>query len=83
MACGTPVIASDTTVFPEVFGNSALLINPLDAKGIATAMQTIIEDKTLAASLRERGLQKAKELTWEKSARKTQFILEKAGDSHL
>jgi glycosyltransferase involved in cell wall biosynthesis len=76
MACGTPVIASNTTVFPEFFGDTALLVNPHKPKDIANAMQKIVEDKTLSTKLRELGLQKAAQFSWENSAKKTQSILE-------
>lgn len=76
MACGAPVIASNTTSFPEVTGNAALLVNPVHVEEIANAMQKIIEDPHLANTLRERGLQRTKQFTWDESARKTQSLLE-------
>jgi glycosyltransferase involved in cell wall biosynthesis len=76
MACGAPVIASNTTVFPEIFGDAALLVNPFEPRDIANAMKKIIEDKTMAAKLREQGLKKAAQFSWDESARKTQSIIE-------
>jgi glycosyltransferase involved in cell wall biosynthesis len=76
MACGAPLITSNTTSLPEVTGGAAMLVNPLDCEEVAHAMQTIVEDKSLASNLRTRGLQRAAQFTWEESARKTQSLLE-------
>jgi glycosyltransferase involved in cell wall biosynthesis len=76
MACGTPVIASDMAVFREIFDDAAILVNPHEPKEIANAMQKIIDDKDLAANLRERGLQKAARFSWDESAQKTQSVIE-------
>jgi glycosyltransferase involved in cell wall biosynthesis len=75
MACGTPVIASNTTAFPETTGNAALLVDPNHFEEIADAMQKIIEDPNLTNTLRERGFQRAAQFTWEESAQKTSEVL--------
>lgn len=79
MACGAPAITSNTTALAEMFGDSALLVAPDQPEEIVQAMHTIIEDKSLASRLRERGLKKAGELTWETSAVKTEEILKSTG----
>jgi glycosyltransferase involved in cell wall biosynthesis len=76
MACGAPVIASNTTSFPEVIGDAALLVNPDHVDEIANTMQKIIEDPFLSNTLRESGLQRAAQFTWDESAHKTQSLLE-------
>jgi glycosyltransferase involved in cell wall biosynthesis len=76
MACGAPVIASNTTAFPEVIGDAAILIDPLNTNEIIDAIKSIIEDRSLANTLRERGLQRAEKFTWDESARRTQSLLE-------
>jgi len=78
MACGAPVITSNTTALAEVFGDAAMLISPEKPEEIAHAMQVIIEDKSLARNLHEEGLRKASKLTWEKSVRETEAILREA-----
>ncbi len=75
MACGAPVIASNTSAFPEVFGDVACLIDPAKPDELASAMKRIIEDRSLSNALREKGLKKAAELSWEKSAEKTQEVI--------
>lgn len=76
MACGTPVIASNTTSFPEVIKDVALPINPASAKEIANAMLQISDDRALANTLSERGIEHATQFTWDESARKIQSLLE-------
>lgn len=75
MACGTPVIASDIEAFREVYGNAAMLFNPHEPRQIADAMKTMIEEKSIGETLRQRGLEKAAHLSWDESARKTQAII--------
>ncbi len=75
MACGTPVIASNTSVFPESLGDAAVLIDPHNPGELADSMRNILEDRSLADTLRERGLKHAEKLSWDESARKTQEIL--------
>lgn len=63
-----PVVSSSTTSIPEVAGDAALLVNPLSAKEIAGAMEMLAVDKNLRNELIAKGLKRAKEFTWEKSA---------------
>jgi glycosyltransferase involved in cell wall biosynthesis len=76
MACSTPVVASNTTAFPETTGNAALLVDPRNSNELSDAMKNIMENKKLANTLRERGLQQAAQFTWEESACRTQSLLE-------
>jgi len=78
MACGTPVIASNTPSFTEVAGEAALLVNPTCAEEIAQAMRNLVEDHGLADKLRALGLERAAQFTWDKSAYQTRLLLEKA-----
>ena len=68
MACGAPVVASDTTSIPEVTGDAALLCPPGDANAFGQALRRILDDDALARDLRERGLARAAEFTWERTA---------------
>lgn len=68
MACGTPVVASNTTSIPEVAGDAALLVNPLDVDQMAEAMATLLTDNSLRRGLIERGLQRSQRFSWEEAA---------------
>jgi glycosyltransferase involved in cell wall biosynthesis len=69
MACGAPVVSSNASSLPEVVGDAALLVDPLDVKGIAAAMTRVVEDVGLREDLRKRGALRVKAFSWEQSAR--------------
>lgn len=75
MACGTPVITSTTTALPEVAGDAALLVDPLQEGAIAAAMERLFMDDTLSAQLREKGLQRARQFSWEAVAQRVTGVL--------
>jgi glycosyltransferase involved in cell wall biosynthesis len=77
-ACGTPVLASAVSSLPEVAGDAALLVDPLDIDAIAAGIELLVEDAALRARLRERGLQRVSGWTWERTARATLAVLEAA-----
>jgi len=79
MACGTPVVCANTSSLPEVAGNAALLVDPLDADGLATTMQQALGDEGLRARLVERGLRQAARFTWRAAAQQLLAIYEKVG----
>ncbi|OGL47191.1 MAG: hypothetical protein A2W05_04515 [Candidatus Schekmanbacteria bacterium RBG_16_38_10] len=68
MACGCPVITSKVSACPEVAGNAALLVDPRSVVDIANAMKRLMEDKTLRDSLQQKGLLRAQQFNWKKSA---------------
>jgi glycosyltransferase involved in cell wall biosynthesis len=69
MACGTPVVASDRTSVPEVVGDAGILVNPDDTSALAMQLERVLADPALGQELSRRGLARAKEFTWEKTAR--------------
>ena len=69
MACGCPVITSNVTAIPELTGDAALLVNPRSVEEIYAAMQSLVGDEKLRKTLRDRGLVRVTEFTWERSAR--------------
>jgi glycosyltransferase involved in cell wall biosynthesis len=71
MACGTPVVASNRTSIPEVAGNAAVLVDPDDLQGFTRALGEVLTDVTLRTSLIKRGLQRAQEFTWDRTAAET------------
>jgi glycosyltransferase involved in cell wall biosynthesis len=68
MACGTPVVTSHSSSLPEVVGDAALLVDPHDSNAIAEAMHRVLDSPTLAATLRDRGIARARRFTWERAA---------------
>ncbi len=71
MACGTPVITSNTTSLPEVAGDAALLVDPTDPDELCEAMLTILSDHSLREELRRKGLMRAAEFSWKRCAEMT------------
>ncbi len=71
MACGSPVVTSNTTSLPEVAGDAALLVDPHDTESLAQAMHSVLTDQDLARRLRHKGLERAALFNWEQSARRT------------
>jgi len=69
MACGTPVITSNTTSLPEVVGNAALMVDPTDVEKIAMAMARLLDDAPLREYLRQAGIERARQFTWTQTAR--------------
>jgi len=78
MACGTPVVCSNASSLPEVAGDAALMVDPLDVEGLATAMERVLSDEELRAELTERGFKQARKFSWERCARETLAVLERA-----
>jgi len=70
MACGAPVITSNTSSLPEVAGDAALLIDPHNTSELAQAMILLLEDERLREELRQKGYARAQLFTWPKSASK-------------
>ncbi len=78
MACGTPVVAANTSSLPEVVGEAGLTVDPLDVEGLAEAMRRALSDEALRQEMRERGLQRAKGFSWTKTARETVQVYRRA-----
>jgi glycosyltransferase involved in cell wall biosynthesis len=68
MACGRPVIAANTSSLPEVAGNAALLVDPFDVSALASAMERLLTDPGHADELGARGLGRAAEFSWHRTA---------------
>jgi glycosyltransferase involved in cell wall biosynthesis len=79
MACGVPVITSNTSSMPEVAGNAALLIDPENGEEIAKSLKKISEDRVLREDLIKKGLKQVQKFSWEKCARETLDVLREVG----
>lgn len=75
MGCGTPVITSNCSSLPEVAGEAALLVDPKKTRAIAHAMNTIATNSHLRSELREQGLKRASQFSWEKTGQATVEVL--------
>jgi glycosyltransferase involved in cell wall biosynthesis len=78
MACGTPVLTSNVCSLPEIVRDAGILVDPLDTEAIADGMRRLTEDEALIVDLRRRGLARASQFTWEKTAARTREVLEAA-----
>ena len=74
MASGTPVITSNVSSLPEVVGDAAMLVDPLEPEAIANALRRVLTDGDLRESLRQRGLLRARHFSWERSIRRVREI---------
>lgn len=68
MACGVPAIVSDRAALPEIAGDAALLVEPLDCEAIAAALQRIAASADLRVELARRGRARAERFTWDATA---------------
>ncbi len=78
MACGTPIIAANTTSLPELVGEAGILVAPRDAVELAEAMIAILEDRALHQALSEEARHRAGIFTWRQVAEATLATYEKA-----
>jgi glycosyltransferase involved in cell wall biosynthesis len=78
MACGTPVVTSNTTSLPEISGGAALLVDPTDPDDIAAAISRIARDEALRRDLTARGLARAARFSWQKCAREHLQVYQEA-----
>lgn len=76
MGVGTPVIAARAGTLPEVVGDDALLIDPDDADGLTDAIDRLADDADLRARLGAGGRARAREFSWERTARETLAVYE-------
>lgn len=78
MACGTPVVCSNTSSLPEVVGEAALMVAPTDTQALAAAVGRVLDDPSLRAALVAKGLAQAQRFSWARAAAETMQVLERA-----
>ena len=78
MACGTPVVCANTSSLPELAGDAALLVDPLDTTALASTLGRLLDDPSLRASLTERGLAQVRQFSWAKAAEEVMGVMEEA-----
>ena len=80
MACGTPVITSNVSSLPEVAGNAAILVEPMDVQAMSEAICHLQNDSNYRRKLIDKGLARAKLFTWERTAEQVAIVYEKLID---
>jgi glycosyltransferase involved in cell wall biosynthesis len=78
MACGTPVLTSNTSATAEVAGDAALLVDPWNEHAIQASLSRLLTDDALQDELRQRGFKRAAQFSWDRTARETLAIYEAA-----
>jgi glycosyltransferase involved in cell wall biosynthesis len=81
MACGTPVVASNTSALPEILGQAARLVDPLDVGALADTILEVLEDERLREMLRTAGLEHSRRFRWDASARRMLGVYAELGKS--
>lgn len=74
MALSCPVLCSNTSSLPEVYGDAALAIDPKNKEALVYGLNSVLFDSQLRNALREKGLTRVKQFTWEKCAQETYTI---------
>ena len=75
MASGVPVISSNTTSMPEVAGDAAVFVNPLDYSGMSKQIERVLTDGNLRNELIAKGYENIKRFSWDESAKKFHDII--------
>jgi glycosyltransferase involved in cell wall biosynthesis len=75
MACGCPVIVSNAASLPEVCGDAAIYCDPYSVEDIANKIEQLLTDKNLQQQMRLKGIERAKQFSWEKTAQQTITII--------
>ncbi|HUE66863.1 MAG TPA: glycosyltransferase family 1 protein [Candidatus Acidoferrum sp.] len=78
MACGTPVVVSDSSSLPEVVQDAGLIVPAGDAEAWRKALERVLDDSELAADLRHKGILRAAQFSWERAAGETWRALDEA-----
>jgi glycosyltransferase involved in cell wall biosynthesis len=77
MACGTPVVCSNAASLPEVVGDAAILVNPLETNEMADAIARVLSDPARRQEMCAKSIAQAARFTWERAARETLQVYER------
>ncbi|MBX3054943.1 MAG: glycosyltransferase family 4 protein [Anaerolineae bacterium] len=78
MACGTPVVAANSSSLPEAVGNAGLLFAPTDVAELAERLTAVCHNPQLSAKMRALGLAHAAQFSWERAGRETAAVYQAA-----
>ena len=76
MACGTPVITSNTSSMPEIGGPEVLMVNPQNAEEITEKMLLLEKDETIYQKQKEIGIRRAQQFSWKYTAAQWLIVYE-------
>ncbi len=79
MACGIPVVVSNTTSIPEVVGDAGITVEPTDVSAVAEAIREVLVNPSLSITLREQGLKQAARFSWKNTAEEVLKIYRSVG----
>lgn len=83
MACGLPVVASNSTSIPEVLGSAGIMHDPSEIEAMADSVKSILSNEGIHGELSRRGLERAKVFSWQKCASELYDIIKQiAAGSH-
>ncbi|NJN97664.1 MAG: glycosyltransferase family 4 protein [Anaerolineales bacterium] len=74
MACGAPVVSSNSSSLPEVVGEAGLLLDPTDTAAWSQALRRVLSDPNLQRDLSQRGLIQAQKFSWQKACAKLEAV---------
>ena len=74
LSCGKAVVASSVTSLPEVVGDAAVLVDPMDVEDICAGMERLLTDSDCRKELERRAPMQAQKFSWEASARKLKIL---------
>ena len=83
MACGVPVITSNSSSLPEVVGDAGITLDPHDARGFSEALESVLGNDDMRRGMRARGIQRAAQYTWERAARSHVMVYERVAERYL
>ena len=81
MACGCPVVSSDTGAIPELTDGAALLADPFNVEGQTENLLAVLEASAVREQYSEKGIERAKDFSWDKAARQTLKIFSRFNKS--
>ncbi|MEK7548348.1 MAG: glycosyltransferase, partial [Patescibacteria group bacterium] len=77
LACGAPVVSSNTSSLPEVVGDAGLLVPAQNPSLLAAAIKQVLSNQRLADALRAKGLERVKQFSWRQTAEQTLALYQK------
>jgi glycosyltransferase involved in cell wall biosynthesis len=81
MACGCPVITSNTSSLPEVVGDAGIMVDPYDVNEIAKAIDLVLSNENLRNEMIEKGLKQAKKFSWKRTAEEIYKEIKRIGEN--